>query len=85
MFDDKEKEAKLLKSLGKKIKSIRLNKGLRQNEIAYRCNFDKSSYNNIEAGKRNITIITLYKIAFALEESIETFFIEKEIKVENNQ
>ncbi|MGR7812554.1 helix-turn-helix domain-containing protein [Lacinutrix undariae] len=75
MLDDKHKEKLLLKTLGEKIKSVRLEKGLRQNEIAYRCHFDKSSYNNIESGKRNITIITLYKISYALNVPIETFFI----------
>lgn len=75
MFDDTQK-SKLLKILGKRIKAIRLKKNIRQAEIAYRCNFDKSSYNTIEAGKRNITIITLHKIANALEEPIESFFIE---------
>jgi len=75
VLDDKHKEKLLLKTLGEKIKSVRLEKGLRQNEIAYRCHFDKSSYNNIESGKRNITIITLYKISYALNVPIETFFI----------
>lgn len=74
MVDDEKIEKELLKALGKKIKTIRLAKGFRQNEIAYRCHFDKSSYNNIESGKRNITVITLYKISHALEEPIERFF-----------
>ncbi len=56
--------------MGKRIKTICLEKGIRQNEIAYRCNFDKSSFCNIEAGKRNITILSLYKIANALNEPI---------------
>ena len=61
----------ILKNLGFNIKSIRLKKGIRQNEIAYRCNFDKSSFNNIEHGKRNITILTLCKISDALDEPLE--------------
>ena len=73
MVDDAHNKKIILKAIGKKIKSIRLEKGIRQNEIAYRCNFDKSSYNSIEAGKRNITILTLYKIASALEEPVENF------------
>lgn len=76
MYDNKHKQKAILKSVGEKMKSIRLAKGLRQNEIAYRCNFDKSSYNNIEAGKRNITLITLYKIAYALDEPVNSFFAE---------
>jgi len=76
VLDDKHKETQILLSLGKRIKSIRLEKGLRQNEVAYRCLFDKSSYNNIEAGKRNITLLTLYKIASALEEPVENLLKE---------
>ncbi len=74
MQNEKHNEQLFIQSIGNRIKTIRLEKGLRQTEVAYRCHFDKSSYYNIEAGKRNITIITLYKIANALEVPIETFF-----------
>ena len=63
-----------LKALGKQIKTIRTEKGLRQVEVARRCNINKSSYHNIEAGKRNITILSLYKLAAALETPVERFF-----------
>jgi transcriptional regulator with XRE-family HTH domain len=72
--EEEDKENRILKNLGERIRKIRLGKGIRQNEIAYRCHFDKSSYNNIEAGKRNMTILTLYKIANALDEPVENFF-----------
>lgn len=74
MLSEEKREKQFIKSMGKKIKSIRLAKGIRQNEIAYRCNFDKSSFSNIEAGKRNITILSLYKIANALEVPLSVFF-----------
>ncbi len=73
MIDEKKIEAIFLKKLGARIKNIRKKKGIRQNEIAWKCNFDKSSFSNIEAGKRNITILSLQKIANALEEPIENF------------
>lgn len=79
MFDDKEKHRAILKSIGAKIKSSRLKKGIRQNEVAYRCNFDKSSYSNIEAGKRNITLITLFKIAHALEVDVSQLIEDNKI------
>lgn len=63
--------------LGKKLKTIRLSKKIPQTEIAYRCNFDKSSYNNIEAGKRNVTIFTLLKILNALDVTLQEFFKEE--------
>ena len=66
----------ILKSFSKRVKAIRLQKKLRLTEIANRCNINKSSYHTIENGKRNITIMTLYKIADALEEPIKSFFDE---------
>ena len=65
-----------LNQLGKRIKTIRLKKGLRQREVAERCGFHNTGYNIIEAGKRNITILTLHKIAYALEVPMEEFFRE---------
>ena len=74
MYDDcKDSDKKYLLALGKRIRKVRLSKKIRQTEIAYRCNFDKSSYNAIEAGKRNTTILTLLKIANALDVSIKEF------------
>ncbi|MEE9349528.1 MAG: helix-turn-helix transcriptional regulator [Flavobacteriaceae bacterium] len=70
MIEKKHSDKEFLKRIGKRIRIIRLSKKIRQNEIAYRCNFDKSSYNNIEAGKRNLTLLNLRKIAKALDVDI---------------
>lgn len=59
-------DANYLNSLGKRIKEIRIEKKISQTEVAYRCGFDKSNYNTIEAGKRNPTILSLLKISKAL-------------------
>ncbi len=69
-------EKEFLISLGKRIKTLRLEKKISQTEIAYRCGFDKSNYNTIEAGKRIPTVISLLKIAKALDiELIDLFKI----------
>jgi transcriptional regulator with XRE-family HTH domain len=57
----------ILKSLGYHLKLIRQEKNLRQKTVAKRCDMDSGSYSNIENGKRNITILTLYKISKVLE------------------
>lgn len=72
--DTKHSDEEYLISLGKRIKEIRLQKKIAQTEIAYRCGFDKSNYNTIESGKRNPTIISLLKIAKALDVSLIEFF-----------
>lgn len=53
--------------LGKKIKEIRLSNNISQVELANNCDFEKSNMNRIEAGRANTTIVTLRKIAFALD------------------
>lgn len=72
--DDAHNDKKYLIELGKRIKTIRLQKKISQTEIAYRCGFDKSNYNTIESGKRNPTVISLLKIAAALQTDIKDFF-----------
>lgn len=75
MYDEnKHSEEKYLIALGKRIKELRLQKKISQTEIAYRCDFDKSNYNTIESGKRNPTILSLLKIAKALDISLIEFF-----------
>jgi transcriptional regulator with XRE-family HTH domain len=63
-------EQKFLINLGAKIKEIRRRKEMTQNELAIRCNFEKASMSRIEAGKTNITVLTLRKISLALEVEI---------------
>lgn len=70
----KHNEKEYLILLGKKIREIRLQKKITQTEIAYRCGFDKSNYNTIETGKRNPTILSLMKIANALDVSLIDLF-----------
>ncbi len=53
----------LLESIGKKIKSLRSDTGLSQEKFALKINMDRTYFASIEAGKRNISILNLEKIA----------------------
>jgi transcriptional regulator with XRE-family HTH domain len=66
----KEKNDVILKSLGYHLRIIRQEKQLRQKTIAKLCDMDSGSYSNIENGKRNITILTLFKISKVLNVSM---------------
>ncbi len=71
MYEEiKQSDKNFIIALGKKIREERLRKKISQTEIAYRCGFDKSNYNTIESGKRNVTVLSLLKIAKALDVSI---------------
>ena len=60
----------VLRSLGYHLRQIRQQKQLRQKTVAKLCEMDSGSYSNIENGKRNITILTLFKISKVLNVSL---------------
>ncbi len=49
------------------IQRIRREKGLSVQEVAYRCNIERSNLSRLEAGRTNMTIKTLCIICDALE------------------
>ncbi len=65
-------KAEILKSIGKKIRKVRLEKGLTQLDLVGRMHgdIDVTNISRIEAGRTNPTIFTLYRLADALEVSI---------------
>jgi transcriptional regulator with XRE-family HTH domain len=66
--------SKFLTALGARIKELRVAREMTQNDLATQCDFEKASMSRIEAGKTNITILTLHKISTALDIEITEFF-----------
>lgn len=65
-MSDKE----ILKNLGKRIASLRIEKGFTQNELADLIDIERSNIARIEAGNTNPTYLTLSKISIALSISV---------------
>lgn len=59
-----------LEKLGNRIKSLRQNMGISQEDFALKIGMDRTYYSAIENGKHNITIKNLYKIANGLKITI---------------
>ncbi|MEI8203911.1 MAG: helix-turn-helix transcriptional regulator [Bacteroidota bacterium] len=59
-----EKEIIIL--VGKNIRKIRKEKGITQEQLAYDCNFEKSTISRIEAGRANLTLKTMIKLSQSL-------------------
>ena len=59
-----------------KIKLIRIKKGISQMELSLRSNLSQSFIANIEKGKKQPSVVTLIKIADALEVNPQDFFPE---------
>lgn len=55
-----------LQTVGKAIATARKNDSLRQTDAAERCGISYRYYQSIEAGKANITIRTLFRLAQCL-------------------
>ena len=55
---------------GNKVRTLRLNKGYSQEKLAEMADLDRTYIPGIEAGKRNVSIVVLEKIAQAFKISL---------------
>lgn len=62
------------KLLGKRIKEIRKNKGLTQEKLAELVDIDITTLSGIESGRHFPSLVTLEKIAKALDTALVTLF-----------
>ena len=60
--------------VGKRIKALRMEKGLSQEDLAYKSNLDRTYITYVENARKNVTIETLFKITQALDISLSEFF-----------
>ncbi|WP_415376412.1 helix-turn-helix domain-containing protein [Patiriisocius sp. Uisw_017] len=59
----------VLEKVGKKIREIRISKGLTQIELVAKMEIttDPNNISRLEAGRSNITLFTIYRLSKALE------------------
>jgi len=60
--------------IGLRIKELRKNLNLTQEVLAFKADLDKTYVNEVENGKRNISIVNLEKIIVALDSTVKDFF-----------
>jgi len=59
-------ETELKKALGARIRQLRAERNILQQNLASMCNFEKSNMARLESGRSNPKFLTLYKISIAL-------------------
>ena len=59
-------ETELKKALGSRIRQLRVERNILQQDLASMCNFEKSNMARLESGRSNPKFLTLYKISSAL-------------------
>ena len=65
----------ITKDLGKRLQELRKERtGLSQEKFAFKIEMDRTYYASVEAGRRNISIINIKKIADGLGVSLSELF-----------
>lgn len=63
-----------LEVFGLRVKELRLRTGLSQEKFALKIGMDRTYFSSVEAGKRNIALINIKKIADGLDIPISVLF-----------
>lgn len=69
-----ELDKNILIKFGDRVKEIRKNKGLSQEDLAFKAGLHRTYIGMIERAEKNITLINIEKIAKALENPITNLF-----------
>lgn len=64
----------IIKEFGLRLKELRQNTGLSQEKFALKINMDRTYYASVEAGRRNISLENIKKIADGFEISLSQLF-----------
>jgi transcriptional regulator with XRE-family HTH domain len=60
--------------IGKRVRELRIGKGLSQEKFSFECELDRTYIASIEQGKRNVSVVNIEKIAKAFDISVVEFF-----------
>ena len=64
----------ITEDLGKRIRKLRQQTGLSQEKFTLKIGMDRAYFASVEAGKRNIAIVNIKKIADGLDVSLSELF-----------
>lgn len=65
----------ITKDLGNRIKELRQKTGLSQEKFALKIEMDRTYFASVEAGKRNVAIVNIQKIAKGLGVTLSELFL----------
>ena len=68
--DERERRA-WLRAFGQAIREVRSRGGLTQEQLAYRTSLDQTYVSGIERGRRNPTVLVVWRLAKGLETSLD--------------
>ena len=62
------------KQFGRKVRQLRMKQGITQEELAFRSGLNRNYISDAERGARNISLISVSRLAKGLEVEIHTLF-----------
>ena len=62
----KKEDLAIKAAFGKRVRELRMAKGLSQEALAHVCNLDRTYIGAIERGERNVSLVNIEKIAVGL-------------------
>lgn len=68
------RQTRELVALGAAIKNFRVSKRISQEDLALKAGVDRSYLGRVERGDNNVAVLTLYRIAHALDVSLSELF-----------
>jgi transcriptional regulator with XRE-family HTH domain len=71
-------DSEILKIFGDRVRKLRKQKDISQEELAHRADLHRTYIGMIERAEKNITLLNIEKIAIALETKISELFKDKE-------
>ena len=75
-----KEKSKILTKFGERVREVRIEKGLSQEQLAYLADVHRTYIGMIERAEKNITLVNIEKIANALEVKIEDL-----LKISNDE
>jgi len=73
---DKAQQQRVKQRFGARVRELREARKMSQEEVAFAANLDRSYLSAIERGKRNLSLVNIYRIASALQVKPWTLFTE---------
>ena len=70
----------ILRNFGRRMRAIRLQQAVTQEELAHRAGLDRSYVGQVERGERNVTLFNIVLLASALDVEPSAFFSVEKIK-----
>jgi transcriptional regulator with XRE-family HTH domain len=65
-----------LRTFGQRVRALRVERGMTQEQLAYRAGIDRSYLGGVERGERNVALVNLCLIAKGLGVSLAELFDE---------